>query len=187
MKRRFFPRRLRSTPELPAKIHACVVSARVVGVCALAALLGAVTAASQVITINTNGNGNIATTGPVDRRYAQIEPTHVALDKTELDPKTRLELIRSLESEQGFAMRPFPRGHRGLTLVANGKLEPAGESYLNMVTSAGLCAKPGDRVVITDLKFDHNKIIFMLNGGPDAKHRFLRHIEIGGGGAMNPV
>ncbi len=46
-----------------------------------------------------------------------------------------MELIRDLQSEQGFAMRPFPRGHKGLTLVANGKLEPAGEAYLNMVIS----------------------------------------------------
>ena len=55
-------------------------------------------------------------------------------------------------------MRPFPRGHKGLTLVANGKLEPAGEAYLNMVVANGTSAKPGDRVVITDVKFDHYKI-----------------------------
>ena len=156
--------------------------------CGLLILMAAAGVRAQVITIDKEGhaqNGNMA--GTVDRRYSQIEPTNVPLTKSILDPKTRLELIRILQSEQGFAMRPFPKGHKGLTLVANGKLEPAGEAYLNMVTSTGICAKPGDRVVITDLKFDHNKIIFMLNGGPDAKHRFLRHIEIGGGGSMNPV
>ena len=50
-----------------------------------------------------------------------------------MDTKTRLELIRIIQAEQGFAMRPFPRGHKGMTLVANGKLDPAGEGYLNMV------------------------------------------------------
>jgi hypothetical protein len=79
-------------------------------------------------------------------------------------------------------MRPFPLGHKGLTLVANGKLEPAGEAYLNMVIANGTAAKPGDRVVITDVKFDHAKIVFELNGGPDLAHRFLRHISIGMGG-----
>ena len=83
---------------------------------------------AQVITIDTSGKGGVANTGPVDRQYAQIVPTHVDLTKTELDAKTRLMLIRALESEQGFAMRPFPRGHKGLTLAANGKLEPAGEA-----------------------------------------------------------
>ncbi len=184
MKQRFFPRRLGSTAESTAKNHANAIRARVIGVCGLAAFLGAVPLASQVITIDTNGKGNVATTGPVDRRYAQIEPTHVALDKTVLDPKTRLELIRSLESEQGFAMRPFPRGHKGLTLAANGKLEPAGENYLNMVISEGLSAKPGARMVITDIKIDRSKIVFDLDGGPDAKHRFLRHIQIGAGPEM---
>lgn len=145
--------------------------------------------AAQVITINTKTNGPVATPeGQVDRRYAQITPTSVELQKNELDGRTRLELIRALQSEQGFAMRPFPRGHKGLTLVANGKLEPAGEGYLNMVIANGLSAKPGDRVVITDVKFDKDKMIFELNGGPDLKHRFLRHIEIGGDpNYTNPV
>jgi hypothetical protein len=134
---------------------------------------------AQVLVIDTSGKGTAANNGPVDRRYQQIEPTHVDIAKTVLDTKTRLDLERLMQAEQGFAMRPFPRGHKGLTLVANGKLEPAGEAYLNMAVSEGICAKPGDRVVITDIKFDHNKMIFLLNGGPDFKHRFLRHIQIG--------
>jgi hypothetical protein len=190
MKRRLFLQRIgptaqSKTPELTAKNPASRVLARIAGAGALAALLGGVSGGSQVITINTSGKGNVTTpSGQVDRRYAQIEPTHVALDKTELDPKARLELIRALESEQGFAMRPFPRGHKGLTLVANGKLEPVGESYLNMVISEGLSAKPGARVVITNIKIDRTKIVFDLDDGPDAKHRFLRHIQIGAGPDM---
>lgn len=167
--------------ESTANHYARKACARTVIAGALAALLGAVTGGSQVLTINTNGKGNVATTGPVDRRYAQIEPTHVELGKTELDPKTRMELIRALDSEHGFAMRPLPRGHKGLTLAANGKLSPAGESYLNMVTSEGLSAKPGSQVVITNIKFDRSRIIFDFDGGPDAKHRFLRHLQIGVG------
>jgi hypothetical protein len=145
----------------------------------MAALLAAAPAVAQVITIDTHGSATSNST--VDRRFAQITPTHVELTKSVLDTRTRLELVRLLQAEQGFAMRPLPRGHKGLTLEANGKLAPAGEPYLNMVTENGLSAKPGDRVVITDLKFEKDKIIFMLNGGPDAKHRFLRHIEIGTG------
>ena len=152
--------------------------------CALAALLAAAPAGAQVITVDTSGKGPIAGNGPVDRRYAQVAPTHVELTKTVLDPKTRLLLIRAMQSEQGFAMRPFPRGHKGLTLQANGKLEPAGEGYLNMVINEGLSAKPGSRVVITDIKIDRSKIILDLDGGPDARHRFLRHVQIGVGPDM---
>ena len=135
--------------------------------------------------VTNQTNGDVLST--IDRRYQQIKPTSVPLTKTELDPKTRLELIRLIQAEQGFAMRPFPRGHKGLTLVANGKLDPAGEAYVSMVTGEGLSAKPGDRVVLTDVKIDRNKIIFEINGGPDLKHRFLRHISIGAGPELNPV
>jgi len=157
----------------------------------MVALLAAGTAPAQ-ITINSKtgtvtNDSTGATISAVDRRYQQITPTHVPLSKSALDAKTRLEIIRVMQSEQGFAMRPFPRGHKGLTLVANGKLEPAGEGYLDMVTAEGLSAKPGDRVVLTDVKIERSRIVFELNGGPDLKHRFLSHIEIGVGGQMNPA
>ncbi len=142
---------------------------------------------AQAITIDSQGRIKGDPSAPVDRRYAQIEQTHVALGNSVLDPKTRIELIRLMQAEQGFAMRPLPRGHKGLLLVANGKVEPAGEAWLAMVTANGLSSKPGDRIVVTDLKVDHNRIIFDLNGGPDQKHRLLRHIEVGGGVAMTPV
>jgi hypothetical protein len=132
-------------------------------------------------------NGSSSPIATVDRSYRQVEPTHVPLPNSELDAKTRLELIRVLQAEQGFAMRPFPRGHKGLTLTANGKLSPYGEDYLKMATSEGICAKPGDRVVLTDIKFDHTRIVFDLNGGPDKKHRFLDHVEIGVGQSSHPV
>jgi hypothetical protein len=56
-----------------------------------------------------------------------------------------------------------------------------------MVTSQGLCAKPGDRLVITDVKFERSRIVFDIDGGPDPRHRFLRHVELGSGGVSNPV
>lgn len=149
---------------------------------------GAVSA--QVITIDKNGNVINSTGKPaatVDRRYQQITPTNIPLPKNELDAKTRLELERFLEADQGFAMRPFPRGHKGLTLVANGEMTPAGEDYLNMMTTNGMSAKPGDRLVLTDVKIDKKNIVFEINYGPDLKHRFLRHVEIGAGPALNPV
>jgi hypothetical protein len=153
--------------------------------CALATLLAAGSSVAQVITVDTGGgNGPVASTGQVDRQFAQVTPTHVDLPKTEMDPKTRILLIRDLQSEQGFANRPFPRGHKGLTLQANGKLEPAGVNYLNMVLNEGLSAKPGSRVVVTDIKIDRSKIILDFDGGPDAKHRFLRHIQISAGPEM---
>jgi hypothetical protein len=156
-----------------------------------AALSSANPAGAQITIDSKTGTVTNESTGTqvntVDRRYQQITPTNIPLTKTELDAKSRLDLIRTITAEQGFAMRPFPRGHKGLTLAANGKLEPAGEEYVAMVTSQGLSAKPGDRVVLSDIKIEHSKIIVDLNGGPDPRHAFLRHIQIGMGGGTSPV
>lgn len=154
---------------------------------ALAVFGFAATAGAQAITIDTSGNATTGQISMVDRRYQQIHPTQLVLSDTALDPKTRHELIRFLISDQGFAMRPFPKGHKGLTLAANGKMDPAGEAYLSMVTSEGISANPGDRLVITDVKIEKSRIVLMLNGGPDAKHRFLSHIQLGTGASMGPV
>jgi hypothetical protein len=149
--------------------------------CALAASLAPCVITAQVLTIDTSGKHSATANGPVDHQFQQIQPTHVELATAPMGERDKLEIVRIMQSEQGFAMRPFPRGHKGLVLAANGKLEPAGEAYLNMVTTDGLSAKPGDRLVITDIKIDRDKIIFDLNGGPDAAHRFLRHVSIGTG------
>ena len=144
--------------------------------------------ASAQVTIDSSGRvADPSHPATVDRRFAQIEPTKVELSAATMDAKNRLEVIRIMQAEQGFAMRPFPKGHKGLTLVANGKLEPAGEPYLEVITKAGTSAKPGDRLVLTDVKIDNDKIVFDINGGPDHKHAFLRHIQIGTGTQMNPV
>lgn len=178
------------TSQLPrngrlAEITVRRVCGRTAIVCSAAALLLATGAVrGQVITVNTetgtvtnNSTGEVISA--IDRQYAQVQPTHVALSDTRLDNRGRILLIRQLVAEQGFAMRPLPLGHAGLTLEANGGITPAGQAYVDMVGNEGISSKPGGRVVITDVKVDENKIIFTLNGGPDLKHRFLRHIEIG--------
>ena len=150
----------------------------IVGFCGGMACAAAPFASGQAITINTSGNAS----APIDRRYAQIEPTKVDLPKGRIDARGNQDILRTLVAEQGFAMRPLPRGKKGLTLVANGKLTPAGESYIVAITENGLSVKPGDRVVLSNVKIDKNKIVFDLNGGPEHKHEFLRHVQIGMGG-----
>ena len=155
-------------------------------------LLGFASLQAQVVTVNTGvGTGNTTTLGgaPVDRQFQQIQPTHVELPSTIMSEKNRLDILRTMQSEQGFAMRPLPKGHKGLKLIANGNLEPAGEAYIGLVTSQGMSSKPGERVVVTNVKIDHDKIVLDFNGGPDAKHRFLQHISIGmgSGNSDNPV
>lgn len=114
--------------------------------CAALGGLMALTATAQVITVDTRTgvvtNGTATKTAPIDVRYQQVKPTHVPLSKSALDSSTRLDLIRLLQSEQGFAMRPLPRGHKGLKLVANGELEPAGKTTLPWSLRKGFRSNP---------------------------------------------
>ena len=190
MIRLFSPQDSRQTQPSVAKASR-IDNLRPAVLCILAAATFIATANAQITIDSKTGAVTNDSTGAamntVDRRYQQITPTKVPLTKTELDAKSRLDLMRTMQAEQGFAMRPFPRGHKGLTLAANGKLEPAGEQYVAMATSQGLSAKPGDRLVLTDVKIDRSRIVFDLNGGPDPKHNFLRHVEIGAGPQTTPV
>lgn len=107
----------------------------------------------------------------------EFHATHVELPLQQLDQRGRLDLIRNLESEQGFAHRELPAGS-GLLLFANGNMEPRNEEYKRMLYEKGQSAGPGERVEITALKFKPDAIVIDFNGGPYAKHRFLSHIEI---------
>lgn len=113
----------------------------------------------------------------ISPRYAHIQPTHVRLSPEPITTYDREELIRYLQSQQGFAMRPLPVGV--VTLRANSGMEPAGGKYVDELHSKGIAAQPGGRVTITDVHMKGNRIILDLNNGPYRKHRFMRHVSIG--------
>jgi len=138
---------------------------------------------SQVIFFYNEGK----LTENIDRRYTQIEPTNVSLPQDQMNARGHQDILRVLTAEQGFAMRPLPRGKKGLTLTANGKLAPAGEKYLALITEQGLSVKAGDRVVLSNVRLEKDRIIFDVNGGPDHKHNFLRHVQLGTGTMTTPV
>ena len=127
------------------------------------------TAHAQVFTVGEkSATADIAT---------DFTPTHVPLPQGKLTERGRRELIRNLEAEQGFAHRALPVS-AGITLQANGQLTPGPAEYRKLIYQKGQSAAPGDRVVVTALEFKGDRLILDFNGGPYAKHRFLRHIQI---------
>ena len=123
--------------------------------------------------------GQVFTVSPqkIEGHYLDFHPTNIALPIEPLTTRNRQDLLRFLTAEQGFAMRPLPIAN--MTLRANGNMEPAGSNYVDVLHEKGTSAKPGDRVVITDVKIREDKIVLDLNGGPERKHKFLRHISVG--------
>lgn len=61
----------------------------------------------KIIIVNTTTTG-----GSIDRRYAQIVPTNVSLPQQQIDARGHQDILRTLTAEQGFAMRPLPRGKK---------------------------------------------------------------------------
>ncbi len=116
---------------------------------------------------------------------AEFMPTDVPLSPDHLTERGSRDLERMLVAEQGFAHRALPLGS-GLTLEANGALTPGAKEYRHMLYEKGQAAGPGDRVQITSLVVKANRLIFDLNGGPYAKHRFLSHVQFGNSGAPPP-
>lgn len=140
------------------------------GVAAAFCLCAAATSArAQVFVV-----GEKTATADVD---ADFHPTRVELPTKPLDELGRRELIRDLQSEQGFAHRALPLGNT-VTLMANGRMSPSGEQYKEILYKKGQCAAPGERVAITAISFGKDRIVLDIDGGPHLKHRFLRHIEL---------
>lgn len=107
----------------------------------------------------------------------EFHPTRVELPTEPLDERGRLDLVRNLEAEQGFAHRELPLG-AGLTLLANGQMTPREEEYKALLYRKGQSAAPGERVQVSALQFKPDRIVIDFNGGPFAKHRFLSHIQL---------
>jgi hypothetical protein len=130
------------------------------------------TAAAQVFTV-----GEKTATADINTDF---RPTRVELPGIMMTERGRRELVRDLEAEQGFAHRVLPLGAT-VTLQANGNLTPGAEEYKKLVYQKGSSAGVGDRVAVTSLEVKGDRIIVDLNGGPYAKHRFMRHIQISAG------
>lgn len=109
---------------------------------------------------------------------------NVALAAQPLNSKTRLELIRVMQAEFAYTKKPIPRGEKGLTLPANGKLEESDAVLRDRMFKNGTSAHVGDRVQITNVQIQGKAIAFELNGGPRKKHKWYEHISVGASGGM---
>ena len=95
-------------------------------------------------------------------------------------------LIRELQAEHAFAKIAFPQGKKGITLK-DGKITPGAMELGNLVAREGAAANVGDRILITDLRFEGNRLVLEFNGGPRKGLKWYQHISLSGGGGEVPV
>lgn len=98
----------------------------------------------------------------------------------------RALLIRGLQAEHAYTKLAFPQGKKGI-IIKDGKISPGEMELGQLVAKEGPAANSGDRILITDMRFETNKIIFELNGGPRKGLKWYQHISIVGMGGEVPV
>jgi hypothetical protein len=103
-----------------------------------------------------------------------------------LTPQTRLLIMRDLTSERVFVRTPLPMGERGLA-IKDGKVSPNEQQVASLVMQHGFAAKPGDRVVITNVLIKEKSILFEINGGGKKHEKWYQHVELGGNGQTAPI
>ncbi|HEX4068297.1 MAG TPA: hypothetical protein VHZ09_19915 [Acidobacteriaceae bacterium] len=147
----------------------------------------AVFCAFPLLAVPASAQGQVFTVEPehVEKHYTEFAPTHVRYPDEPLTVLGREELVRFMQAEQGFAMRPLPIAT--LVLHANGHMDPMGDGYVELLHNKGFSAKAGDRLKVTDIRFHEKSIELDFNGGPEHKHKYLRHITIGVGAAEVPL
>src|SRR5271166_834872 len=100
-----------------------------------------------------------------------------------ITPQTRMLLIRDLTAEHCFARRSFPMGHKGL-VIKHGVVTPSDAQVAQLIAENGLVAKPGDKVVITNVVVEEKAIVLEINGGSKKKEKWYQHVQVGMGGVM---
>ena len=109
-----------------------------------------------------------------------------AQGQTKMTSQTRILVIRSLQAEHVFAKTMFPMGTKGLR-VKDGKISPDEAGVQQLIAEEGMAAKPGDKIVISNVFVKDKSITLELNGGARKKGKWYQHLEVGGMGGMTPV
>ncbi len=103
-----------------------------------------------------------------------------------MTPQTKLLVMRDLQSERVFVKTPLPMGEKGLA-IKDGKLTPNQQEVAQLAMLHGFAAKPGDRVVITNVVVGEKSILIEINGGGKKHTKWYQHVSFGaGGGSVTP-
>ncbi len=103
-----------------------------------------------------------------------------------MTPQTRLAVMRDLTAERVFVRTVFPLGEKGLELK-DGKLTPDSQKVAQLAMEHGFAAKPGDRVIISNVVVKEKSIVLEINGGGKKHEKWYQHVSVGmGGGTVTP-
>jgi hypothetical protein len=118
--------------------------------------------------------------------FADDAKAPAKLPTEKMTSQTRMLVMRDLTAERVFARRLFPMGEKGLQ-IKNGVVTPNDKQVTELISEHGLAARPGDRVVISNVVIKDNSIVLEINGGLKKHEKWYQHIQAGNGNVMGPV
>jgi hypothetical protein len=102
-----------------------------------------------------------------------------------LQPQSRIEIIRYVSGEFAKARMPIPSGKKGFKIEVGKKIDD--NELKNALRSHAPAASPGDTVQITGIEFRNREIVVQINGGGRSHFNIRDHLQVGLGGAGQPL
>ncbi|HVW09709.1 MAG TPA: hypothetical protein VHC90_14065 [Bryobacteraceae bacterium] len=96
----------------------------------------------------------------------------------------KIELLRGLMSEYATMKVPLAKSKKPLEFFPNGTFNV--KYWQDTYRQLGPAARPGDKIQITKITFEGDKLLFDINGGLTSGRRWYDHIQ-GGMGGTTPV
>ena len=109
----------------------------------------------------------------------------LSLAGNKLSLEDRIELTRGLMAEYGTVKVLLPRSRKPLEFDAKTGYEP--NQWAEIAKESGPAARIGDQVQITKIDLEDDKIVLQINGGFKGGHKWYDNVQIGMGGATNPI
>lgn len=104
---------------------------------------------------------------------------------SDLQPQSRLEIIRYVSGEFAKVVKPLPGGKKGYKIAVGKPIDT--KNFQTALRFQGIAASPGDTVQITSIEFHPKEIVVLVNGGGHKKFHLRDHLQIGLGGSTSPT
>jgi len=118
---------------------------------------------------------------PPSASDAEQTPAQQPSDHTakELQPQSRLLLVRFVDGEFAHVIQPLPGGKKGYKVPAGKPLDM--KKLSDALRLYGTAAGQGDTVQITGIDFHSDSIVLRINGGGKKHFRLRDHLTVGMG------
>jgi hypothetical protein len=132
----------------------------------------------------TSGSSAPPTLSSESPQAAPAQSSAPPQSSRELQPTSRLLLVRYVDGEFAKAVQPVPGGKHGFKIPVGKTIDK--QTLSDALRNYGTGVNQGDTVQITSLEFRSQEIIVRLNGGGKKPFHLREHLQVGIGNMGTP-